>query len=553
MDFSNYPSEVIKIIDDIEKQKIVNPELCLELCQKLIQRGEKEEDVSLLGVGYYNIADSYFLLNDYEHFVEYLKRGIMYQREASQWSILARSYNLLGVNATSQGNVTVALEQYFSGLRIAKRYNCEYETTMIYNNLGQVYMQLGEFERAVYYYLEAEQLLQKFQENSFGKRNLIVLYTVLGHCYLELENNVQAEETEQKIIKQMQGEKIGNVDMVLIQSFQAQLRYAQGRYEECDQYIAEVMKRMSSVQAVLEVWEDMFWFGHFLLNLKKYTEVELFFAGWEEYIEQIEITKLKVEFLRLKIRYYKEQGHRKKYLEACAELYEYREIQNKENLAILRHFADVWFSLEEAKEKEELLLKETEVLQKKAELDALTGLPNRYRLKEFAEELFEKAYREQRSFGIEILDVDYFKQYNDGYGHQKGDECLKAIAEPLIQMMEKDKNIFCARYGGDEFVILYYSKTDEEILHQAVLLRKSILEKRILHDYSPERKVVTISQGIHNTVPREQKGVWEYLHSADKALYQAKKCRKGSVCMRYEKDNDLVDTVVLASRRKNDI
>lgn len=553
MDFSNYPSEVREITDKILTQGVTEPQVCLELCQRLIQKGKKENDIKLLGFGYYHLSDVYFTLNDNKNFIECLQLGIEYQKAASQWSILAKSYNLMGVSATNQGNITVALDQYLLGLKVGKTHNCEYETAIIYNNLGQLYVYLEEFERAIHYLLESEQLLQKVQTNSHARENLIMLYTILGHCYLELGKNSEAEEAEQKMIKWMQGEQLESVDMLLIRSFQAQLRHAQGRNEECEQYVAMIMKSMGDVQTFLEAWEDILCFGEFLFRLKKYTELEQFFQKMEEMVEQTQITNLKIKFLCLKIRYFKEQRKRKEYLELCAKLYEYREVQDKENLAMLRRSAELRFSLEEAIGKEKLLRKETSRLQEKAERDALTKLPNRYRLKVFAEELFEKAYQAQNTFGIEILDVDYFKQYNDGYGHQKGDECLKVIGEALRQMMENDNDVFCTRYGGDEFVIIYYGKSDEEILHQAVLLRKRILEKQILHDYSPERKVVTISQGIHNTVPREQKGVWEYLHSADKALYQAKKYRKNSVCMRYEKENDLIDTVVLASRRKNDI
>lgn len=553
MDFSNYSIEIRTITDDIVTKGAADPQACLELCQKLIQQGKGEEDAVLLGFGYYYLARAYFTLNDYSHFVEYLHLGIEYQKESAQWSILARSYNLMGINAISQGNVAVALDQYLLGLKIGKRHNCEYEMAMIYNNLGQLYMRLEEFDRAINYFLEAEQLLHKFQSDFQARKNIIMLYTMLGHCYLVLEKNAEAEKVEAEMGKWMRGESPGNVDMILIQSFYAQLRHVQGRITEREQYIAEVLKSIESSQIFLEVWEDIFSFGYFLLRLGKYKELKQLFDKVEDKVEQIQVNNMKTEFLRLKIHYYREQGDRGAYLEACAMLYEYGEKQNKENIAMLRRSAELRFSLEEAKGKEKMLLKETTMLRERAERDALTGLPNRYRLKEFAEELYEKAYKEQTNFGIEILDVDYFKQYNDGYGHQKGDECLKAIGEVLLQMMEEEDDTFCARYGGDEFVIIYYGKSDEEILHQAVHLRKRILKKKIWHDYSPEGKVITISQGIHNTVPREKTYVWDYLHSADGALYQAKQYEKNSVCMKYEKEDDLVDTVVLVSRRKNDI
>lgn len=553
MDFSNYSIEIRTITDDIMTKGESDPQVCLELCQKVIQQGKKEEDAVLLGFGYYYLAKAYFTLNDYNHFVEYLQLGIEYQKKSAQWSILARSYNLMGINAISQGNVTVALDQYLRGLKIGRGHNCEYEMAMIYNNLGQLYMRLEEYDCAISYFLAEEQLLHKLQSDFQARKNIIMLYTMLGHCYLVLGEIVEAERVETEIEKWIRGESLGNVDMILVQSFYAQLRHVQGRITEREQYIAGVLEQIESSQILLEVWDAIFRFGYFLLKLEKYKELKQLFDKVEDKVEQIQINNMKTEFLHLKIYYYQEQEDREAYLEACAMLYEYGEKQKKENIAMLQRSVELRFRLEEAQGKEKLLLKETSILREKAEQDALTGLPNRYRLKEFAEEIYEKAYKEQKNFGIEILDVDYFKQYNDGYGHQKGDECLKAIGEVLLQMMEEEDDIFCARYGGDEFVIIYYGKTDEEILRQAVLLRGRILKKKIWHDYSPEGKVITISQGIHNTVPKEKTYVWGYLHSADSALYQAKQYEKNSVCMKYEKEDNLVDTVVLVSRRKNDI
>ncbi len=553
MNFSNDSIEIRTIMDDILTKGASDPQACLELCQKLIQQGKKEEDATLLGFGYYYLARAYFALNDYNHFVEYLHLGIEYQKESSQWPILVRSYNLMGINAIRQGNMTVALDQYLLGLKTGKRHKCEYEMAMIYNNLGQLYMRLEEFERAIHYFLEEEELLHKFQADVQARKSIVMMYTMLGQCYLVLGKIFEAEAVEVEMRKWIRGENLENADMLLIQSFYAQLRHVQERSEERDRYIAEVLKRLGASRIYLEAWENISSFGYFLLQIGKYTELKQLLDEVESKVEQIQINNMKTEFLRLKIRYCREQKDREAYLEACAMLYEYEEKQNKENIAMLRRSAELRFYLEEARGKEKMLLKETTMLRERAERDALTGLPNRYRLKEFAEKIYEKAYKEQTNFGIEILDVDYFKQYNDGYGHQKGDECLVAIGEVLMQMMEEEEDTFCARYGGDEFVIIYYGKSDEEILHQAVHLRKRILKKKIMHEYSPDGKIITISQGIHNTVPKEKKYVWDYLHSADGALYQAKQYEKNSVCMKYEKEDDLVDTVVLVSRRKNDI
>mgnify|MGYP000826916562 FL=1 len=318
---------------------------------------------------------------------------------------------------------------------------------MIYNNLGQLYMRLEEYDRAIQFFLKAEQLLRKFQSDFRMRKNIIILYTMLGSCYLELEKKSEAQKVETEIKKWMQGDCLENIELLLVQIFYAQLRHVQEEIDRRDWYIAEVLKNIESSQVFLEVWEDIFRFGDFLLSVGKYEELKQLFDKVEDKVEQIQVNNMKAEFLRLKIHYYQKQGNREAYLEACAMLYEYGEKQNKENIAMLQRSAELRFRLEEAKGKEKMLLKETTILRERAERDALTGLPNRYRLKEFAEEIFEKAYKEQTNFGIEIMDVDYFKQYNDGYGHQKGDECLQIIGKVLMQMMEEQDDIFCARYG----------------------------------------------------------------------------------------------------------
>ena len=80
----------------------------------------------------------------------------------------------------------------------------------------------------------------------------------------------------------------------------------------------------------------------------------------------------------------------------------------------------------------------------------MTGLANRYRLNAYSEKVLDYCYEHRLPLAMEILDIDFFKQYNDNYGHQQGDECIIAIADELKKM--EDGQTFCARYGGDEFM-----------------------------------------------------------------------------------------------------
>ena len=168
-------------------------------------------------------------------------------------------------------------------------------------------------------------------------------------------------------------------------------------------------------------------------------------------------------------------------------------------------------------------------LVKKSETDQLTGLANRYRLNDYSEQLLRECLSNGHSLAYEILDIDYFKQYNDNYGHQEGDECVKAVARLLEQM--QSEQIFCARYGGDEFIIIYCRMSAKEVYEKAEKLRNDVINLNREHLYSKAHSVVTISQGICYDVPAPGNKSWDFLHQADMLLYRVKKTARNHICM----------------------
>lgn len=143
--------------------------------------------------------------------------------------------------------------------------------------------------------------------------------------------------------------------------------------------------------------------------------------------------------------------------------------------------------------------------------------------------VLEKCLANGQPLSFEILDIDYFKQYNDNYGHQAGDECVKAVAN-LLRGMENEK-IFCARYGGDEFVIIYNGMSEKEVFECAERLRQEVMRLNLEHLYSDVYPTVTISQGIYHSIPKDGNRIWDFLHAADTLLYQVKKKNRNSLCI----------------------
>ena len=156
-----------------------------------------------------------------------------------------------------------------------------------------------------------------------------------------------------------------------------------------------------------------------------------------------------------------------------------------------------------------------------ARQDALTGLANRRRLDELIEQEWFRARREQQSLALLMIDVDHFKLYNDRYGHQAGDACLRTIAFLLRDIARRPADL-AARYGGEEFILLLPNTDLQGAGGIAEAFRAALRWKHIPHDRAPLRRV-TVSIGVAAMVPAPDNDDFESLiKAADQALYRAK-------------------------------
>jgi len=164
-------------------------------------------------------------------------------------------------------------------------------------------------------------------------------------------------------------------------------------------------------------------------------------------------------------------------------------------------------------------------LQQISETDGLTQIANRRAFDLYMTKLFE-IEAEDLPISLLVCDVDYFKKYNDFYGHAKGDNALRLIATSLQKKLHQETD-FVARYGGEEFAVVLKSTNRDEACSVAQNLLESVENLKIRHKKSPISSVVTMSIGIYSfKIPahkKEKLGTMYYFEKADKALYLAKK------------------------------
>lgn len=156
-----------------------------------------------------------------------------------------------------------------------------------------------------------------------------------------------------------------------------------------------------------------------------------------------------------------------------------------------------------------------------SESDPLTGLANRRGLNHKVSVLWPYCARNKETVGVIEIDVDFFKKYNDRFGHPAGDKCLKHIANTIRNTVAGITDIV-ARTGGEEFIVFVHEKTEEEVIELALKIREAIDKEQIPHAYVGIANHVTVSMGVSVVIPNAGNSFDQLYEDADNALYVAK-------------------------------
>ncbi|ALJ36203.1 diguanylate cyclase [Azospirillum brasilense] len=176
-----------------------------------------------------------------------------------------------------------------------------------------------------------------------------------------------------------------------------------------------------------------------------------------------------------------------------------------------------------------LLKRQTDLLRTLSFNDGLTGIANRRRFDEVLLREWRRCGRAQLPLSLIMLDVDQFKPYNDHYGHQAGDECLRAVAQLLAEQMMRPGDLI-ARYGGEEFVCLLPETDEDGAVQVAERLRRTVADRRLPHAVSHVADHVTISLGVATARPMLDDTPERLTQLADGLLYEAKRAGRNRVC-----------------------
>ena len=162
--------------------------------------------------------------------------------------------------------------------------------------------------------------------------------------------------------------------------------------------------------------------------------------------------------------------------------------------------------------------------------DELTQIPNRRYFNQYMQQQWGSSQRETQPLSLLLCDLDFFKFYNDFYGHKQGDLCLKQVAQVLKAVLKRPADLVF-RYGGEEFAILLPNTSIVGAQIVAAQLVKGVEQQKLPHNLSEVSAYVTLSIGVSAVIPTQQLASDTLFHQADMALYEAKKTGRNCYCV----------------------
>lgn len=193
-------------------------------------------------------------------------------------------------------------------------------------------------------------------------------------------------------------------------------------------------------------------------------------------------------------------------------------------------FMELYSQKEKIKQQAAALEEANSMLRNLSYIDGLTQIPNRRNFDEILDKEWKNAIREKSHISLILIDIDFFKNYNDLYGHDEGDECLKKVAKCLAATVQRPRDLV-ARYGGEEFVAVLPNTGQ----HEAEMIAKKMIENisklQIEHRKSSVSSYVTLSEGIATLEPTVEMNKEEMIKKADLALYKAKEMGRNRIAV----------------------
>ena len=501
------------LVDNIIENRFIDTDLQVEMCDDLYDMASECQNRELMGTALFYKGET-VILSDPDEAEKYVHACIPLLKD-NNFELLSRAYNLLGIVANNREDIANSLDYYLKCFDICQKHGIDYVKGLCSCNIGVIFQLLEEHEKATEYFNIA---LDSFSgdKSENGKKNVVTININLFIDYFNLHDIPMMR----KCLDYIKANRDYLETQFSVELFEAEMMYISGETKDLDETLRLAVEEAKCQDMIIEFIDSYDMLCDFLHDLGKFDMLL-------EVLDILEVEMKNFYMPRIRIKLIK---HRLECIKADRDFDEYRrwteEYIKTYELITKNYYQSVLNSIQLRIYIEKLKNSE-QTYEKMAIRDGLTQLYNRAGLRKKADKLLQKAAQENQVIGVDIIDIDFFKQVNDSYGHVYGDDCLKSVADILKECCRRNRagkknEAIVSRYGGDEFVVFVRNTSEAEMRKFAADVKSELAKANIESNKSPISDLVTLSQGIACKKADKSDDVRKIIDSADKALYEVK-------------------------------
>jgi diguanylate cyclase (GGDEF)-like protein len=459
---------------------------------------------------------------------------------------VAGALNLLGVVYYYHGMYESALEYFLKALHLLKETEDYISMSRLLNNMGEVYREVGNLDEALVSYNKALDLCEKYKFMT----NIAIILENVGEIYFRKADYSYSYECYKKsyeiLVKDNDITALSEVENRMGKIYFIQKKYDKARacYDHALSMLEGIENKFFAIDVLINLAE---------LEMLENEELFLFYITKAiKYGEEINARKKLSEIYKMTTEFYEIKGD----YELSLEFYKrYHLIEQEIETTVISHKLEIikiqlskLFGGEEVEKITRLnkqleqditnqnkLLDAMEKANRNLSLevlsDELTNIPNRRGVMSYISQEWKESEKKPFNSAFLMIDVDYFKRYNDYYGHIEGDTCIKRIASSLKRVFD-NRNGIIGRFGGEEFVCFIKDTEHKDVLELAELLRKSIENLDINYLWNNVYYPVTISIGGVYGCSSDFSSAHDMYSIADEQLYKAKNGGRNKILLR---------------------
>lgn len=509
-------SKIKDYMERIKRAHFENLEEELRLCRELLAYAERHRNAYGIGFAYTYLTDCYISMHDTEGCSPVLKEALDFHTGHEFLDLRMQVFNFAGIYYSYIHDYITAFEYFLKSLELAETLDDSFMKYRLYNNIAVSFHNKKDCESALPYYQQAYDYLRACRlEGPYSRHQLYLLQNLIN-CGIALGSKELVRDFCGKLERLyaaqpqlMEDESVPWQNAVILAFF--------GKKEEA---YGILKSHLSWDQDPLGATDIIELYPHILELLFEWQEREMAEKVMESLCRclEMESPRARQESCSYRIRFYKTFGLTDRLPEAYERYY----------LASDEALSSVALNQIRAMKEKLHFFEIQQKINRLQKLSYMDGLCDIYNKRYYAEQL-ERALKDNgiKCLGIVILDIDYFKEYNDYYGHDSGDMVLKKVALSLKEAASG--RITPCRYGGDEFCCICENMTQEEIGGYLRKVHERLEAMAIEHVKSRTAGVVTVSSG-YSVRPMEGLNQQDLFHEADEALYLAKTRGKNRDC-----------------------